>query len=43
VKHLNETFTDAEFRELEAAKEGRTWRRAILEEFDVEINTDNAE
>jgi hypothetical protein len=43
VKHLNETFTDAEFRELEATKEDRTWRAAILEEFGVDIAEDNAE
>jgi len=35
VKHLNETFTESEYRALRNAKGDRTWREAILEEFDV--------
>jgi hypothetical protein len=35
MKTINETFTDSEMDELRAVKGERTWREAILEEFDV--------
>lgn len=35
MRQLNETFTDAEFGDLEDVKGNRTWRAAILEEFGV--------
>lgn len=35
VKQLNETFTEEEFARLADVKDGRTWRKAILEEFGV--------
>jgi len=36
MKRINETFTEDEFKELKDAKQGRTWRDAILEEFGVD-------
>ena len=35
MKNLSEKFTDDEFAQLQAVKDGRSWREAILEEFGV--------
>lgn len=35
MKTLNERFTEAEYAALKDAKDGRKWRTAILDEFDV--------
>jgi len=36
MKNLNEKFTDEEFEELQKIKGDRSWREAILDEFEVE-------
>ena len=36
MKQINPTFTDGEHEQLQAVKDGRTWREAILEEFGVD-------
>lgn len=36
MKNLNEKFTDDEFEELQRVKGNRSWRKAILQEFQVE-------
>jgi hypothetical protein len=36
MKSINVTFTDEELTELKETKGDRTWREAILDEFDVE-------
>jgi len=38
VKCINETFTEDEHRALFEKKGDRTWREAILEEFEVNVN-----
>jgi hypothetical protein len=40
MKQLNEKFTDAEFRALQRVKGSRTWHEAIIEEFGIEVETD---
>lgn len=35
MKTINETFTDDELEQLKAVKGDRTWREAILDEFDA--------
>ena len=43
MRQLNVTFEDDEHRLLTDRKDGRSWREAILEEFDVldELEGDN--
>lgn len=43
VKRINEHFTDEEHAALFAVKGARTWREAILEEFDVEVGAEVVE
>ena len=40
MKTVNETFTDAEHEQLVAVKGARTWRDAILEQFNVQRETE---
>ena len=35
MRNLNETFTDDEYDRLKEVKGDRTWREAVLEEFEV--------
>jgi len=35
MKQLNVTFEDGEFEQLKNKKNGRNWREAIIEEFDL--------
>jgi hypothetical protein len=35
VKSIHETFTDEEHKKLKEVKGDRSWREAILEEFEV--------
>jgi hypothetical protein len=36
MKHINVSFTDDELEQLKETKADRTWREAILDEFDTE-------
>jgi hypothetical protein len=36
VKRINEIFTDEEHSSLSEVKGDRTWREAILQEFDID-------
>ena len=40
---INEQFSDEEHAALSTVKGGRTWREAILEEFDVEVGAEVVE
>ena len=43
MKTINETFKDIEFDKLVAKKGKRTWRKAILEEFNIEEEVEDEE
>jgi len=37
MRSINPTFTEDEFQALKEAKQDRTWREAVLNEFGVEV------
>lgn len=41
MKSITERFTDEEFEQLKEVKGNRTWRQAILEQFEVETEEEN--
>lgn len=40
MRGINEHFTDTEFRKLKQVKGNRTWREAILDEFEIDGGAD---
>lgn len=40
MKNINEKFTDEEFEQLQEVKGNRSWRKAILQEFQVKTKNE---